>query len=55
MQLGYLVRVDTFDMEIALIPSAYWLFNDVSNGLVEPLFSPQIAKQSPNLGLIVDV
>jgi hypothetical protein len=38
VQLGSLVRVDIFNVIVALVVSAYWLFDNVLDGPVEPLF-----------------
>jgi hypothetical protein len=55
MQLCSLVRVDIFNVEVALVASAYWLFDDVSDGPVEQLFPPQITVPMPHLSLTADV
>jgi hypothetical protein len=55
VQLGSLVRVDIFDVVVALVASVDWLFDNVLDGPVEPFFLPQIAMPLPHLVLTVDI
>jgi hypothetical protein len=52
VQLGSLVRVDIFNVVVALVLSVDW---HVLDGPVQPFFLPQFAIPTPHLSLKVDV
>jgi hypothetical protein len=55
VQLGSFVRVNIFDVIVALVPPLTGFFYDVLDGPVHPFFLPQIAIPTPHLSLTVDV